>query len=186
MPRSIAGAVLGILLLLVPPVAAVATPIVGPLPVIAGLLVCLVARATFREALPPSMVACLFVVAISVVAVGVFDPELATMLYPVFMNATMLVVFALTLWRPPTMIERFARLMEPDLDAHGVSYTRRLTWVWVGFFLVNGCIALWTVSQGSWLVWGIYNGGIAYVLAGSLLGGEYLVRRIVRERSRAA
>lgn len=186
MPRSTAGMVLGILLLLIPPVAAVAVPIVGPLPVIGGLLVCLLARVVFRETLPPSMVVCLFAVAAAVVAVSTFDPELATMLYPVFMNVTMLVVFGLTLWKPPTMIERFARLMEPDLDAHGVAYTRRVTWAWVGFFFFNGCVALWTVSQGSWLVWGLYNGGIAYLLAGSLFCGEYLVRRAVRGRSRTA
>jgi uncharacterized membrane protein len=52
--------------------------------------------------------------------------------------------------------------------------------VWVLFFLINGVIALWTVVEGSWMIWTLYNGCFVYVLMGALLVIEYLVRRKVR------
>ena len=128
------------------------------------------------------MTLCLLAVAFGEIVVSAFDPELAARLYPVFMNATMFLAFAMTLWKPPSMIERFARISDPDLDAHGVIYTRNVTLVWMVFFVVNGSIALWTALHGTWLQWGAYNGGISYALAGTLMGVEYLVRRIVRRR----
>ena len=102
------------------------------------------------------------------------------------MNLTMLLAFGLTLLRPPSMIERFARIAEPDLDSHGVQYTRRVTWVWMGFFVLNGSVALWTALHGSLMLWGLYNGAVSYVLAGTLFLGEYIVRKIVRSRREAA
>jgi uncharacterized membrane protein len=119
-------------------------------------------------------------VVIAVAAVGLVSADLGVRLYPVAMNLAMLYAFASTLWRPPSMIERFARLMEPDLDAAGVRYTRGVTMVWVGFFVINGSLALWTAVAGSWLAWTVYNGAIAYLLAGLLFGVEYLVRQRVR------
>jgi uncharacterized membrane protein len=103
-------------------------------------------------------------------------------LYPVLVNAVLLGVFGFSLRFPPTAIERLARLTEPDLDAHGVAYTRRVTQVWCGFFLLNGTLALATSVWASDRVWALYNGLIAYVLIGLLLGGEWLVRRRVRAR----
>ncbi len=84
------------------------------------------------------------------------------------------------------MIERFARISDPDLDAHGIVYTRVVTCVWMAFFVFNGSIALWTALHGSWMLWGVYNGGISYVLAGTLMAGEYIIRRIVRTRKTAS
>jgi uncharacterized membrane protein len=103
-------------------------------------------------------------------------------LYPVLVNAVMLGVFAYSLASPPSIIERFARLSEPDLPPEGVAYTRRVTQVWCGFFIVNGSIALATSLWASPAVWSLYNGVIAYVLMGLLFGGEYLVRIRVRRR----
>ena len=80
------------------------------------------------------------------------------------------------------MIERFARIVEPDLPEQGVRYTYKVTIVWVVFFAVNGAIALWSVLQGGWTIWTVYNGFVAYVAAGLLFGIEYLVRQRVRRR----
>lgn len=121
-------------------------------------------------------------VVIAVAAVGLVDADLGVRIYPVAMNLAMLYAFASTLWHPPSMVERFARLVEPDLDAEGVRYTRRVTIVWSGFFVANGGLALWTALAGSWWAWTIYNGAIAYLLAGLLFAGEYLVRQRVRSR----
>jgi uncharacterized membrane protein len=101
-------------------------------------------------------------------------------LYPVLVNSVLLTVFAASLLHPPSAIERLARLREPALDAQGVAYTRRVTQVWCGFFVLNGSAALATGLWASDAVWALYNGLISYVLMGLLLGGEWLVRRRVR------
>jgi uncharacterized membrane protein len=75
------------------------------------------------------------------------------------------------------MIERFARLSEPELSPAGVRYTRHVTQVWCAFFVVNGAIAAYTAAFASREAWALYNGLIAYVLMGVLFGGERLVRR---------
>lgn len=101
-------------------------------------------------------------------------------LYPVAVNAMMLLVFATSLLRPPSVIERIARRSEPELSPAGVVYTRRVTWVWCAFFLINGSIALATALCASTSIWALYNGLIAYGLIGLLFAGEWLVRQRVR------
>jgi len=101
-------------------------------------------------------------------------------LYPVLVNAVMLVVFAVSLRHPPSIIERLARLREQQLPAHAVVYTRQVTKVWCGFFVVNGGIALATALVASDAGWALYNGLIAYVLMGVLFAGEWLVRQRVK------
>ena len=101
-------------------------------------------------------------------------------LYPVSVNLIMLCIFGISLLHPPTVVERIARLTEPDLPAQGVAYTRRVTQVWCAFFTCNGLIALYTVLYCSDHIWALYNGLIAYILIGTLFGVEWLVRQRVR------
>ena len=131
---------------------------------------------------PVAMSLTLLPVLIGIAVVAAFNRELSVRLYPVFMNAAMLAAFASTLWKPPSMAERFARIVEPDLPESGVRYTRNVTIVWIGFFALNGAIALWSVLQPGWTAWLIYNGFLAYVAAGLLFATEYLVRQRVRHR----
>tara|TARA_Y100001956_G_C4128762_1_gene192090 strand:- start:1764 stop:2324 length:561 start_codon:yes stop_codon:yes gene_type:complete len=102
--------------------------------------------------------------------------------YPVVVNLCMLILFASSLKQPQTLIERLARLQEPDLPASGVRYTRSVTKVWCGFFVINGFVALYTCFQPL-EVWTLYNGFISYLLAGSLFVIEWIVRQFVRRNS---
>ena len=97
-------------------------------------------------------------------------------LYPVLINCTLLVVFAYSLFSPPSIIERMARLREPNFPPAAVFYTRRVTQVWCGFFVMNGVIALGTALWASEAVWSLYTSLISYVLMGALFGVEYLYR----------
>jgi uncharacterized membrane protein len=101
--------------------------------------------------------------------------------YPVVVNVLMLALFGSSLFLGQTMIERFARLREPNLPESGIRYTRTVTQIWCIFFIINGSIALITCF-GSLEAWTLYNGLISYVLMGSLFLGEFLVRRKMRER----
>lgn len=103
-------------------------------------------------------------------------------LYPALVNLVMFGLFAMSLWRGPTVVERLARLREPDFPPAAVAYTRRVTQVWCGFFVVNGLVATATALWASAGVWALYNGLLSYVAMGLLMGGEWLVRRRVRGR----
>ncbi|WP_019867176.1 COG4648 family protein [Methylovulum miyakonense] len=96
--------------------------------------------------------------------------------YPAIANAAMLLLFSASLLSSQSLIERLARLQHPDLPPEGILYTRRVTWVWCGFFIVNGGIALATALWASIGLWSLYNGFIAYLLMGILLVGEYIIR----------
>lgn len=97
--------------------------------------------------------------------------------YPVVVNLVMLAVFAGSLWSSMPMVERLARLQEPDLPPSGVRYTRKVTRIWCAFFILNGSMALFTVLHADMRLWTLWNGMIAYLLMGTLMAGEWLVRR---------
>lgn len=99
------------------------------------------------------------------------------LLYPVFVNLTLLVVFATSIWKPPTIVERLARIRTPDLSDEGVRYTRAVTAVWCGFFGLNGTVSLYTVFWASLETWVLYNGLVSYLLMGLLFLSEWVVRR---------
>ncbi len=105
--------------------------------------------------------------------------ELPVLFYPVLVNAAFLTVVGLSLRARQTVIERIARLSEPNLPPAAVAYTRRVTIAWCVFFIVNGLIALWTTQQER-MIWTLYNGAISYVLTGLMFAGEWLIRQRVR------
>lgn len=106
-------------------------------------------------------------------------------LYPVLVNMAFLAAFGISLTTPMSMVERMARLREPDLPPEGVRYTRRVTQAWCVFFVINGSLALATSLWASEAVWSLYNGVIAYGLMGLMFGGELLLRRRMRKVSHA-
>jgi uncharacterized membrane protein len=100
-------------------------------------------------------------------------------IYPSLVNLGFLVAFGATLARGPAMIERIARIRTPNLSTPVIRYTRRLTKIWCMFFLLNGMFSLYTALCWPRGAWSLYNGGIAYGLAGLLLGGEIAWRYLV-------
>ena len=104
--------------------------------------------------------------------------------YPVVVNSVMLAVFGGSLWSRMPIIERLARLREPDLPERAVRYTRRVTQIWCAFFIINGGIALFTALYGDLSLWTAWNGMISYLLMGTLMAGEWLVRQRVIKRDK--
>lgn len=96
-------------------------------------------------------------------------------LYPLLVNLVFFSFFAISLVRPPTVIETIARRQNPDLPDRAIAYTRRVTMVWCLFFVLNGAMSAASIllSEHWWL---LYNGLISYLLIGMLLLVEYLVR----------
>ncbi|MCW4153168.1 hypothetical protein OM427_27010 [Halomonas sp. 18H] len=111
---------------------------------------------------------------------GLGHADIGMRAYPVAINALMLVVFLTSLWRGMPIVERLARLKEPELPPAGVAYTRRVTWAWCGFFVINGSIATWTAVYADLATWTLYNGVISYGLIALMFAGEWLLRHRMR------
>ena len=113
------------------------------------------------------------------VAIVLTGSEMLLRLYPSLVNLGLLVAFGATLVRGPSMVEKFARITMPDPPPHVIRYTRRVTQVWCGFFVLNGAFSVYTALCWPREDWSLYNGAIAYVLIGALLVGELGWRHLV-------
>lgn len=99
--------------------------------------------------------------------------------YPVMVNAVMLSAFGGSLWSIMPIVERLARLRDPNLPDVGVCYTRHVTQVWCTFFIINGSVALFTALNGDMTLWTTWGGMVSYLLTGTLMVGEWLIRKLV-------
>ncbi|MBC8070247.1 MAG: hypothetical protein IAG13_18085 [Deltaproteobacteria bacterium] len=109
---------------------------------------------------------------------GALDRQWALLLVPVIVNLGLLATFAASLRAGKVpMVERFARLQEPELPEANALYCRTVTKVWIGFFAVNavlsGALALW--APLSW--WTLWCGALAYGCIGLVFAIELGVRR---------
>lgn len=128
---------------------------------------------------------CLGAMALLLVAAA-WAPVTAMSAYPILVNLGLAAVFGHSLVWGPSVIERLARLREPHLPDWVRRYTRHVTIVWLGFFLVNAAISAATALAGDLQLWTLYNGFISYVLMGCLFAGEFAVRTYLRRRARVA
>ncbi|WP_229680475.1 hypothetical protein [Marinobacterium zhoushanense] len=112
-----------------------------------------------------------------------WDAHLGLKFYPVLVNLGLLILFGSSLFASQTLIERLARIREPDLPVAGVAYTRKVTIAWCLFFVFNAAVSMATVLWASDEIWMLYNGLIAYILIGLMLSVEWLVRQRVRKHS---
>ena len=115
-----------------------------------------------------------------VAGVLLVSPLNAPLVYPVFINLALASIFAASLMFPPSIVERIARLSDPDLPARAVRYTRHVTMVWVAFLVCNAAISLATAVWGTLAQWTLWNGLLSYLAMGLLFAVEYAVRRKVR------
>lgn len=98
---------------------------------------------------------------------------------PVLVNLTLLANFAASLRGPVSLVERYARLQEPELPPGGEAYCRKVTVAWCWFFAANAaaCAGLAGLAPVSW--WALYTGILAYILVGVGFTIEFLVRKRV-------
>ena len=110
---------------------------------------------------------------------AVSNSHLFLLLTPVFVSAALLLTFGATL-RPgaTTMIERFARLQDSNLDEQKVAWCRTTTIVWCAFFIGNGATAAILAAWAPLSWWTLYTGLLAYVLMGALFVGELTLRKL--------
>ena len=115
--------------------------------------------------------------------VATLDGLLAAKLYPVALSLGAALAFGQSLRRPPSLVERIARIRQPDLPPQGQLYCRKVTIVWTVWLTANAAIAALLATSDSDAAWALWTGMISYLVMGVLFGGEMLVRRCVRQRS---
>jgi uncharacterized membrane protein len=122
----------------------------------------------------------LSMIAVTSLAAGALHAdELVLFLPPIAINLGLALFFASTLARGrEPLISWFARVergeLAPDLEA----YTRRLTWIWVGFFLLMAAASLVLAVIGPRMVWAWFTAVGNYLCVGMLFVGEYVYRRV--------
>ncbi len=123
---------------------------------------------------------CLIGAAISIGCLA-FNISIPILWYPVAVNASLFVVFTGSLLYGRPIVESLARIANKgkELPEKAISYTRKVTYVWIFFFLVNGSVATLTALLADIKLWTLWNGCVSYVLMGVLALVEYLVRRRV-------
>jgi len=121
--------------------------------------------------------------ALALVALLALDPDLAVKAYPVMISLAAAGIFGSSLLWPPTVVERIARLREPDLPSQAVAYTRGVTRIWFWFLLSNAAIAAALGLWGSLAQWTLWTGLISYLLMGTLFLGELTWRQYIRSRA---
>ncbi len=105
------------------------------------------------------------------------SPDLAIKAYPIAVSLGTAALFLLSLAFPPTIVERIARLTEPDLSPTGIAYTRKVTKIWAAFLIGNAMISAVTAMWGSLAQWTLWNGLLSYIAMGGLFLGERILRR---------
>ena len=102
-------------------------------------------------------------------------------LYPVLVSLLFFMVFFISLYRPPPIVERIARRIHTNLSPAAIQYTRTVNKVWCTFFFLNAICSYFSlqISEQWWL---LYNGFISYCFMGVLFTSEYVVRQHVMRR----
>jgi uncharacterized membrane protein len=136
-------------------------------------------RALTADRRPVTLITALIAIGFCLL-LGLLDSPQLLRWYPVLISASMLSLFGLSLIIGPPIIERLARLTDPQLPDRAIRYTRQVTIVWCWFFLANGLVATSLTLWAPLAWWALYTGLVSYGLMGLLFAGEWLVRRRVR------
>lgn len=135
-----------------------------------------------RRLAPRWRVAAAAAVAAFVAAILIWESATLLKLYPVAVNGGLLAFALYTLRYPPSAIERLVRGLNLSVSAAGVGYMRNVTWLWCGFFAINGGVAAYTALAADTATWAVYNGLVSYAAAAVLFAVEFVVRGFYRRR----
>lgn len=101
-------------------------------------------------------------------------------LYPIFIYISLFIAFIHNIKEKP-IVEQFAEMEHkirnlPTLNKKEKKYTRKLTYIWSVYFLLNIFICLFLLTLDNKAYWLLYTGIIGYFLIGLLFISEKLLR----------
>jgi len=114
--------------------------------------------------------------ALSLALLSVVDAALAAKAYPALISFFVAALFGNSLRHPPSLVERMARLQDPNLSSGGQEYCRRVTWLWAVWLVINGVIASILALPDNLDLWVLWTGLVSYICSGVLFVGEILLR----------
>ena len=117
------------------------------------------------------------VTVVLLVSGALFDEVGLMLAEPIAVHTILLITFATTMFRPPPMIERFARLQHKDLTDAELAWCRMWTQLWCAFFAVNAVVAA-ALIPAPMEVWALWNGLVVYALMGLMVGVEFIMRKL--------
>ncbi len=106
----------------------------------------------------------------------------AVKFYPVGANSFIFIVFFSSLFTKETIIQKFAKTIEGELNENTKKYTRNLTVIWCVFMFINLCLSIITVGMSE-KIWAVYNGFISYIALGTLFVVEYIIRITLKKKN---
>jgi uncharacterized membrane protein len=111
----------------------------------------------------------------ALVAAWLDDPRLL-LIVPALVSGGLLFAFARTLRRGPPLVETLARLQVGELSPAEARYCRSVTWLWCGFFAVNGLVAVALAWAGPLRAWALWTGLYSYLALALIFALEATVR----------
>jgi uncharacterized membrane protein len=120
-----------------------------------------------------------------IVGLALVDGRVAAKAYPVVISGGLAFLFGVSLWRPPSLVERMAALGGETLSPAIRLYCRRVTMVWALWLAINTVIAAALAIFGSLEAWALWTGFLSYLVMGLIFAAEFTLRRFVRRRHAA-
>jgi uncharacterized membrane protein len=132
----------------------------------------------------PALLCCIGIICL------ITKSSLTLKIYPALADLVYLVIMGTSIFIPPPVVFYFINMFDKTIKDHIEPgflehYCRKAAIVWCVFFVFDGAVALVTVFWASDIVWGIYNGGITYVLMGLIFVGEYFILKMIEKKSLA-
>jgi uncharacterized membrane protein len=107
-----------------------------------------------------------------------FDTAQFLFVEPIAISIAFLLLFGSTLRRGAMpMVERFARLQDPELSPPKQAWCRLWTVIWCAFFVANGSTALVLGLTAPLAWWAWYNSVLVYLVMGVLFATEWSLRQ---------
>ncbi|MEW6647139.1 MAG: septation protein IspZ [Pseudomonadota bacterium] len=147
-------------------------PAVGVLAAIAGLLA---GRRTDGFLLLPALLAVALVLAVALLLADGY----ALLLWPpllIYFGLAALFAISLLPGQQP-LVTRIATLLDGELDAAALRYTRRVTLAWALFLMVLGLISIILACCGTREAWSLFTNLLGYLLILAFFAVEFLLRR---------
>lgn len=111
------------------------------------------------------------------IAAAATNHPVALMLLPSLTSLWLLVTFAASLRRGPSVVEQFATAMHDGFPDFLLPYCRKVTWMWCGFFAINAVVGAVLALAASPPIWALYTGVLAYLAVAGLAAGEYVFHK---------
>ena len=110
-------------------------------------------------------------------------------LYPALANLAYLTFTLSSLIIPPPIAFYFIDIFDKKIktvipEKRFNRYCRNATITWCVYFIIDGSISVFSVFWLSDLDWGIYNGGITYVLMGLIFVAEFVILKKIEKKYR--